>query len=58
MELLFRLIGLASAILKLAAALVDAQTQKRKLGSRLAQKKDHSKVRRRVQTRRNTQEGR
>ena len=58
MELLLRLIGLASSIVRLAAALVDAQTQRRKLSSRMARKKIHSKTRRRVHRRRKEQEGR
>ena len=55
MELVLRLMGLASGLVKLAAALVEASTLKRKLKFKEFERKCHTKVRRRVHTRRNKQ---
>ena len=58
MELVLKLMGLASGLVKLAAALVEATTLKRKLKLKELERKHHTKVRRRVHTRRNKREGR
>ncbi|MBQ9058344.1 MAG: hypothetical protein IJ125_04090 [Atopobiaceae bacterium] len=52
MELVLKLIVLASGLVKLAAALVEATTLKRKLKLKEFERKRHTKARRRVHTRR------